>query len=54
MVELLNKAVLNLYWMAGLAAFVLIEKTIPLGHWLSRAAGVVLVVWGTAILVVAV
>jgi predicted metal-binding membrane protein len=46
--------IMNLYWIAGLAAFVLIEKTIPLGHWLSRAAGVVLVVWGTVILVVAV
>jgi len=38
--------VMNLYWIVGLAVFVLLEKTIPLGHWLSRVAGIVLVVWG--------
>jgi predicted metal-binding membrane protein len=38
--------VMNLYWIAGLTVFVLLEKTIPLGHWLSRAAGVALVAWG--------
>ncbi len=38
--------VMNLYWIAGLAVFVLLEKTIPLGHWLGRVAGVVLVAWG--------
>jgi len=32
--------VMNLYWIAGLAVFVLLEKTIPLGHWLGRVAGV--------------
>jgi predicted metal-binding membrane protein len=42
--------IMNLYWIAGLAAFVLIEKTIPFGHWVSRAAGVALVLWGTALL----
>lgn len=42
--------IMNLYWIAGLAAFVLIEKTIPFGHWASRAAGVALVLWGTALL----
>jgi predicted metal-binding membrane protein len=46
--------IMNLYWIAGLAAFVLIEKTVPLGHWVSRAAGAVLVLWGMAVLVVAV
>ncbi len=38
--------VMNLYWIVGIAAFVLLEKTIPLGHWLGRAAGVALIVWG--------
>jgi predicted metal-binding membrane protein len=41
--------VMNLYWIAGLAVFVLLEKTIPLGHWLARVAGVVLVAWGGAL-----
>lgn len=38
--------VMNLAWIAGLAVFVLIEKTVPGGHWISRAAGVALVAWG--------
>ena len=41
--------VMNLFWIVGLAAFVLLEKTIPLGHWLGRAAGVMLVVWGLSL-----
>ncbi len=35
--------VMNLYWIVGLAVFVLLEKIIPLGHWLGRLAGVVLI-----------
>ena len=42
---------MNLYWIAGLAVFVLLEKTIPLGRWLSRMAGVVLVAWGAALVI---
>jgi predicted metal-binding membrane protein len=38
--------VMNLYWIAGLAVFVLLEKTVPMGHWVGRAAGVLLVGWG--------
>ena len=38
--------IMNLYWIAGLAVFVLLEKTIPLGHWLGRVAGIALVAWG--------
>jgi predicted metal-binding membrane protein len=38
--------VMNLYWIVGLAIFVLLEKIIPLGHWLGRVAGVVLIGWG--------
>ncbi|MEO8628995.1 MAG: DUF2182 domain-containing protein [Betaproteobacteria bacterium] len=38
--------VMNLYWIAGLAVFVLLEKTIPLGHWVGRVAGIALVAWG--------
>ena len=42
--------IMNLYWIAGLAAYVLIEKTIPFGHWVSRVAGAALVIWGAALL----
>ena len=38
--------VMNLYWIVGLAIFVLLEKTIPLGHWLGRVAGIALIGWG--------
>ena len=42
--------VMNLYWIAGLALFVLIEKTVPAGHWLAYATGVALLVWGVSML----
>ena len=32
--------IMNLFWIAGLAVFVLLEKTIPLGHWFGRIGGV--------------
>jgi predicted metal-binding membrane protein len=41
---------MNLYWIAGLAAFVLLEKTIPPGHWLASLSGLGLVGWGVALL----
>ena len=37
--------VMNLFWIAGIAVFVLLEKTIPLGHWLGRVAGIALIAW---------
>jgi predicted metal-binding membrane protein len=43
--------VMNLYWIAGLAVFVLLEKTIPLGHWFGRLAGIVLVALGAMLAV---
>jgi len=43
--------VMNLYWVAGLALLVLLEKSIPAGHWLGYAAGVALLVWGVGIMV---
>lgn len=43
--------VMNLLWIGGLAAFVLIEKLAPAGHWIGRAAGIALILWGTATLV---
>ncbi len=41
---------MNLYWIVGLAAFVLLEKTAPAGHWIGSAAGVGLIAWGGLLL----
>ena len=41
---------MNLYWIAGLALFVLLEKTIPAGHRLGHLAGLGLILWGGALL----
>ena len=38
--------IMNLYWIAGLAVYVLLEKTLPLGHRLGYAAGAALVACG--------
>ena len=39
------------FWIAALAAFVLVEKVAPSERWLARVAGVLLVAWGTFVLV---
>ena len=39
--------VMNLAWIAVLAAFVLVEKLATSGSWLSRASGFLLLGWGT-------
>jgi len=39
--------VMNLLWVAGLAAFVIVEKIAPPNPWLPRLAGATLIVWGT-------
>ncbi len=46
--------VMNLYWILGLALLVLLEKTIPGGHWLSYALGLGLSAWGLWMLFTAV
>lgn len=38
--------VMNLGWIAALSVFVLLEKIIPRGTWIARAAGLVLIGWG--------
>jgi predicted metal-binding membrane protein len=38
--------IMNVYWVVGLAVFVLLEKTTPAGHWLGRIAGALLIAWG--------
>jgi predicted metal-binding membrane protein len=44
--------VMNLIWIAALAILVLIEKAMPLGPWVARGAGVAVISWGIATLVV--
>ena len=43
--------IMNLYWIIGLAAFVLLEKTAPMGNWIGRVAGLVLAGWGVYMLI---
>jgi predicted metal-binding membrane protein len=38
--------VMNLVWIAALAAFVLAEKVIPAGDKVSKLTGAMLVAWG--------
>jgi predicted metal-binding membrane protein len=45
--------VMNIVWIAALAALVLLEKVAPMGHYLSRLAGIVFISWGTWLAVTA-
>ncbi len=38
--------VMNLLWMAGITIFVFVDHVLPMGKWLSKGAGVALVIWG--------
>lgn len=51
MVLLFAAGVMNLVWVAAIAAFVLAEKLAPQGPWFSRFAGVLLFAWGTYVVV---
>ena len=42
---------MSVTWIGAISLFVLMEKTIPRGDWVSRLGGVLLVVWGAANLV---
>ena len=44
--------VMNLVWIAALAILVLVEKVFPAGQWGGRAAGIALIAWGIATLLV--
>jgi predicted metal-binding membrane protein len=44
--------VMNLVWIAALAILVLAEKVFPAGQWVGRAAGIALIAWGIATLLV--
>jgi predicted metal-binding membrane protein len=43
--------IMNLLWIAAIAAFVLIEKVAPFGLWSRRVSGALLVAWGVVTLV---
>ncbi len=42
--------VMNLWWIAGLAVYVLFEKLAPFGPWIGRFGGAVLILWGVSVL----
>lgn len=41
---------MNLLWVALIGAYVLLEKYLPAGGWLSRMSGLLLVLWGLLVL----
>ncbi len=43
---LLYGGVMNFAWIGGLALYILIEKSVPFGHWLTRATGWALILAG--------
>jgi predicted metal-binding membrane protein len=45
--------VMNLWWVAAITAFVLLEKVAPAGMWVARSTGTVLVGWGGWMLITA-
>jgi predicted metal-binding membrane protein len=46
MVLLFIVGVMNLFWVAALSAFVLVEKVVPRGALIGRVAGLAAAVWG--------
>jgi predicted metal-binding membrane protein len=42
---------MSLTWVGAITLFVLLEKTMPGGDWMSRFSGVLLVVWGVTNLI---
>src|SRR5215813_7975075 len=42
--------IMNLFWIIGLAGFVLLEKTMPMGSWIGRIVGIGLAAWGATML----
>jgi predicted metal-binding membrane protein len=42
--------IMNLFWIIGLAALILLEKAAPMGLWIGRAVGVGIAAWGVLLL----
>ena len=51
MLLLFYGGVMNVYWIAGLAVYVLIEKTVKAGRWIGKLTGVALIGCGTVLLI---
>jgi predicted metal-binding membrane protein len=47
MLVMFSTGVMNLLWMAILAAFILVEKVARSGRWIGRVTGLALVLWGS-------
>jgi predicted metal-binding membrane protein len=43
--------VMNLLWVAAIAIYILLEKTSPVGQWLSRGLGVLMIGWGAMLII---
>jgi predicted metal-binding membrane protein len=50
MLLLFAVGVMNLFWVAAISAFVLLEKLLPRGMWFSRVAGATCIVWAAYLL----
>lgn len=48
---LISGGVMNLYWIAGLAIYVALEKSITAGHWLDYGLGATLTIAGLWLLI---
>jgi predicted metal-binding membrane protein len=46
MAVLFVAGVMGMLWVAAIASYVLLEKIIPAGHWVSRAAGLCVILGG--------
>jgi len=42
--------VMNLLWVAALAAFVLMEKLVPAGQWVARSSGALMIAFGLTLI----
>jgi predicted metal-binding membrane protein len=42
--------VMNLFWIGGLAGFILLEKIVPMGSWIGRIVGIGVAAWGVVLL----
>jgi predicted metal-binding membrane protein len=51
MLLLFVAGVMNLLWVALIAGYVLVEKAIPAGQWVSRAMGLLTIGWGAWLLI---
>jgi predicted metal-binding membrane protein len=49
MLLLFYGGVMNLWWIAGLAALVFAEQMLPAAAWIRRGIGAVLMIWGAAV-----